>query len=61
MTIANCDFCGKKTEVVGTHYGSGFGYTRLICSDCKKELGAESIKEETEKKVKGEENEKDNL
>lgn len=53
-TIANCDFCGKKTEVVGTHYGSGFGYTRLICSDCKKELGAKSIKEEEAEKVKEE-------
>ena len=57
-TITNCDFCGKKTEVVGTHYGSGFGYTRLICSDCKKELGAKSIKEEEAEKVKREENEK---
>ena len=51
-TITNCDFCGKKTEVVRTHYGSGFGYTRLICPDCKKELGAKSIKEEqTEKET----------
>ena len=58
MTIANCDFCGKKTEVVGTHYGSGFGYTRLICSDCKAELGAKSIKEEIETEVK---NEKEDL
>lgn len=50
MTIANCDFCGKKTEVIRTYYGSGFGYVRLICSDCKKELGAKSIEEENEEK-----------
>ena len=50
QTIANCDFCGKKTEVKGTHYGSGFGYVRLICSECQKELGAELIKPEKEKK-----------
>ena len=43
MTIATCDFCGKKTEVKRTHYGSGFGYVRLICSDCQKELNAEII------------------
>lgn len=38
MIIANCDFCGKKTEVKRTHYGSGFGYVRLICAKCIKEL-----------------------
>ena len=41
MTIATCDFCGKKTEVKRTHYG--FGYVRLICTDCQKELNAEII------------------
>ena len=42
-TIAVCDFCGKKAEVKRTHYGSGFGYVRLICADCQKELNAEII------------------
>ena len=46
MTIANCDFCGKKTEVKRTHYGTSFGYVRLICSDCQKELNAEIIQPE---------------
>lgn len=41
--IATCDFCGKKTEVKRTHYGTSFGYVRLICSDCQKELSAEII------------------
>lgn len=47
MTITNCDFCGKKAEVKRTHYGSGFGYVRLICSDCIKELNAETIQSKT--------------
>ena len=38
MTVTNCDFCGKKTEVKRTHYGTSFGYVRLICKDCAKEL-----------------------
>lgn len=46
MTRAICDFCGQKTEVERTHYGTTFGYVRLICSECKRELGAKSIKEE---------------
>ena len=50
MTKAICDFCGKKTIVQRTHHGSGFGYVRLICSDCQKELNAEIIK--PEKKTK---------
>jgi len=33
-----------------THYGSGFGYVRLICADCKKELGAEIIKPKKKEK-----------
>lgn len=50
QTIANCGFCGKKTEVKRTHYGSGFGYVRLICSECqKKELRVEFIEPEKEK------------
>ena len=44
MTIANCDFCGKNAEAKRTHYGSGFGYVRLICAECQKELNAEIIK-----------------
>lgn len=48
--MTRCDFCGAKTKVVRTHYGSGFGYIRLICMDCKKKLGAKSIKEEEEEK-----------
>ena len=44
MTIANCDFCGKKAEVKRTHYGTSFGYVRLICDECQKELNAEIIK-----------------
>lgn len=50
MTIANCDFCGKKTEVKRTHYGTSFGYVRLICKDCAKELEAKIIGEDKEKK-----------
>lgn len=49
MTIANCDFCGKKTEVKRTHYGSGFGYVRLICAKCAK--CAKYIKESTSDKL----------
>ena len=49
MTIANCDFCGKKAEVERTHYGTSFGYVRLICKDCAKELGAEIIGKEKTK------------
>lgn len=49
MTKATCDFCGKKTEVQRTHYGSGFGYIRLICAECQKELNAEII--HPEKKI----------
>ena len=41
--MAKCDFCGKEAEVKGTHYGSGFGYTRLICLECAAELGATFI------------------
>ena len=48
MTISNCDFCGKKAEVKRTHYGSGFGYVRLICIECQKELNAGII--DTKKK-----------
>ena len=48
--IAMCDFCGKKTEVKRTHYGSGFGYVRLICADCQKELNAEIIVPEKKNK-----------
>ena len=33
-----------------THYGSGFGYVRLTCSDCQKELNAEIIVPEKKKK-----------
>lgn len=55
MTIATCDFCGKKTEVKGTHYGSGFGYVRLICADCQKELNAEIIVSSADKKHNKEE------
>lgn len=54
MSKATCDFCGKKTEVKRTHYGSGFGYVRLICSECQKELGAEIIKPEKKAIKKGE-------
>ena len=50
MTIANCDFCGKKSEVKRTHYGSSFGYVRLICAERQKELKAEIIKPD-EKKI----------
>lgn len=52
--VAMCDFCGKKTEVKRTHYGSGFGYVRLICADCQKELDAEIIGSEKKQEVKGE-------
>ena len=48
--IATCDFCGKKTEVKRTHYGTSFGYVRLICSDCQKELNAEIIVSEKKSK-----------
>ena len=54
MTVTNCDFCGKKTEVKRTHYGTSFGYVRLICKDCAKELGAKIIGEDEKKKKKGE-------
>lgn len=49
--IATCDFCGKKTEVKRIHYGTSFGYVRLICSECQKELGAEIIKPEKKRKA----------
>ena len=48
--IAICDFCGKKAEVKRTHYGSGFGYVRLICADCQKEFEAEIIVSEKKNK-----------
>lgn len=41
--MSKCDFCGKETEVKRTHYGSGFGYVRLICLKCAAELDAEII------------------
>lgn len=43
MIFYACDFCGKNTYVNRTHYGTTFGYVRLICSECQKELGAEII------------------
>lgn len=43
MIIANCDFCGKKAEVKRTHYGTSFGYIRLICEGCRKKLNAKTI------------------
>lgn len=49
MTIANCDFCGKKSEVKRTHYGSSFGYVRLICAERQKKLNAEIIKPDEKK------------
>lgn len=54
MTVTNCDFCGKKTEVKRTHYGTSFGYVRLICKDCAKELKAKIISEDENKKKKEE-------
>lgn len=51
--IYKCDFCGEKKEVKRTHYGTSFGYVRLICNDCAKELGAEII---NKKEVKSESN-----
>lgn len=45
--IHRCDFCGKKKEVFRTHYGSGFKYVRLMCSDCEKRIN------ETHKTVDG--------
>lgn len=47
--IYKCDFCGEKKEVKRTHYGTTFGYVRLICSDCAKELGAEIINKKEDK------------
>ena len=38
--IAECDFCGEKTNVAITHYGTGH-YNRLICKECAKELKVE--------------------
>lgn len=51
----NCDFCGNKREVFTTHFGSGFGYTRFMCNECKDHIEKQypgtkvlSIKEEKE-------------
>lgn len=49
--IYKCDFCGRNAEVQRTHYGTSFGYVRLICSDCAKELNAEIIKPKKEAKM----------
>ena len=37
MRFLHCDFCGKETYVVGTHYGTSH-YNRLICADCIKHV-----------------------
>ncbi len=47
-----CNFCGQSREVKRTHYGTSFGYVRLICSECQKELGAELIQPDKEKEAK---------
>jgi len=39
--MAKCDFCSKKKKVFRTHYGSGFGYIRLMCNDCKGKIEKE--------------------
>lgn len=52
MINSSCDFCGKKANVERTHFGSGFGYVRLICSDCRKELGAEIIESSNNKIIR---------
>ena len=51
LVIYKCDFCGEYKEVKRTHYGTSFGYVRLICKDCAKELGAEIINEKRRKKI----------
>lgn len=38
--IAECDFCGEKTDVAITHYGTSH-YNRLVCKECAKELKIE--------------------
>ena len=42
-----CDWCGGSNDVKATHYGTTFGYVRLMCSEC-----AEAIKKETGNEVK---------
>lgn len=37
--LAKCDFCGKKTQVGITNYGTS-NYNRLICVKCAEEIKA---------------------
>ena len=46
MSKRKCDWCGSTEDVKRTHYGTTFGYIRLMCTNC-----AESIEKETGSKI----------